>query len=357
MIIDKNYGYQTYKKEKPITGSTIYDVASITKVAATTLTMMKLYEEGKIDIDRRLSDYLPDLRNSNKKDIIIRDMMAHQAALQPWIPYFRNTVDEKGNPLPDFYTEMPDPVHTIFIHDKMFLRNDYPLAIYDTIRESELRETNEYKYSDLGFILLHRAIEQLTNQPLERYVEENFYHPLGLNHIGYNPLLWYDKGKIADTEDDQYFRKSLIQGTVHDPAAAMLGGVSGHAGVFSNAHDLGVIMQCLMQQGNYAGLQIIDSTVVHEFTKCQFPLNKNRRGIGFDKPLLDFYEDGPVCKSASPSSFGHSGFTGTYCWADPEKKLVYIFLSNRIHPSADNNLIIKENIRTNIHQILYDSLY
>jgi CubicO group peptidase (beta-lactamase class C family) len=266
-------------------------------------------------------------------------------------------VDEEGSPLPEYYTETPDAAHTIFINDKMFLRNDYPLIIYDTIRNSELRETTEYKYSDLGFILLHRTIEQLTNQPLERFVEENFYQPLGLHHIGYNPLLWYKKDDIVPTEEEPYFRKGLIHGTVHDPAAAMLGGVSGHAGVFSNAHDLGVILQCLIQEGNYAGMQVLDSTVIREFTKCQFPLNENRRGVGFDKPLLDFYADGPVCKGASPSSFGHSGFTGTYFWGDPEKKLVYVFLSNRVYPEASNNLILKENVRTNIHQILYDSLY
>jgi beta-glucosidase-like glycosyl hydrolase/CubicO group peptidase (beta-lactamase class C family) len=357
VIINKNYGYHTYENKKAVGEDDIYDVASITKVAATTLTMMKLYEEGIIDIDHRLSRYLPDLLHSNKKDIIIREMMAHQSALQAWIPYYKNTVDEEGNPLPEYYAETPDAAHTIYINDKMFLRNDYPLVIYDTIRTSELRETTEYKYSDLGFILLHRTIEQLTNQPLERYVEENFYRPLGLQHIGYNPLLWYDKEAIVPTEEEPYFRKGLIHGTVHDPAAAMLGGVSGHAGVFSNAHDLGVILQCLIQEGNYAGIQVLDSAVIREFTKCQFPLNENRRGVGFDKPLLDFYEDGPVCKGASPSSFGHSGFTGTYFWGDPEKKLVYVFLSNRVYPEASNNLILKENVRTNIHQILYDSLY
>lgn len=357
VIINKSYGFHTYEKRREVTNDDIYDVASITKVAATSISMMKLYEDGIIDIDQRLSFYLSDLKNGNKKDIIIRDMMAHQAALQPWIPFFKNTLDENGNPLSDYYSNTPDPNHTIYISDTLFLRNDYPFAIYDTIRESELRNSIEYKYSDLGFILLSRAIEQSTNTPLEQFVESNFYSPLGLSNIGFNPLMWRDKKHIVPTEDEKIFRKKLIHGTVHDPAAAMLGGVCGHAGLFSNAHDLGVLFQCLIQGGNYAGQQYFDEQTIHSFTKYQFPLNENRRGIGFDKPLLDYYENGPVCEDASPSSFGHSGFTGTFIWGDPEKNLVYVFLSNRIYPDQSNNLIIKENVRTNIHQILYEKLF
>ena len=356
VIIDKAYGYQTYDSLIAVTTNQLYDVASITKVAATTLSVMKLAETKQIDIDQRLSEYLPDLKQSNKKDIIIREMMAHQSGLHPWIPYYKNTLLENGKPNPEFYSTTPDAKHMLFISDNLFLDTNYPLAIYDSIRVSKLRPDNSYKYSDLGFILLHRAIESITNMPMETFTQKNFYKPLGLHRIGFNPTCDFHLSEIAPTEDDAIFRGQLVHGTVHDPAAAMLGGVSGHAGLFSNAHDLGVILQMLLQKGNYNGVQILDSTIVSEFTKCQFPLNKNRRGIGFDKPLLEFYEDGPVCKSASPASFGHSGFTGTYFWADPNNNLVYVFLSNRVYPDASNSTILDENVRTKIHQLLYDSL-
>ncbi|PID94394.1 MAG: glycosyl hydrolase [Bacteroidetes bacterium] len=356
VIIDKTYGYQTYQKKQPIGDEEIYDVASITKVAATTLAVMKLYEEGLMDIDQRLSNYLPDLRESDKRELIIRDIMAHQGRFQAWRPFHKNTLDPDGLPSPEFYTTQPDPTHSIFINDHLFLDNNFPLVIYDSIKASTLRPTNAYKYSDLGFILLHRAIEQVTNKPLEEYVQQMFYEPLGLHHIGYHPLSWYHKEHIVPSEKEEGFRNGIIRGTVHDPNAALLGGVSGHAGLFSNAHDLGVLMQCLIQYGNYAGIQVLDSATVREFTTCQFPLNKNRRGIGFDKPLLNFYEGKAVCKGASPSSFGHSGFTGTYFWGDPEKKLVYVFLSNRTYPDSNNDLIVRENLRTDIHQILYEKL-
>lgn len=356
VIIDKAYGYQTYDSLIAVNTDQLYDVASITKVAATTLTIMKLAQTQQIDIDQRLSEYLPDLKQSNKKDIIIREMMAHMSGLQPWIPYYKNTLVEDGSPNPAFYSTTPDSRHMLFITKNLFLNTNYPLVIYDSIRNSKLRSDNSYKYSDLGFILLHRAIENITNQPMETFVQTNFYKPLGLHRIGFNPIPDFDISDIAPTEDDLTFRGQLIHGTVHDPAAAMLGGVSGHAGLFSNAHDLGIILQMLLQKGNYNGVQVLDSTLIKEFTSCQFPLNENRRGIGFDKPLLEFYEEGPVCKSASPASFGHSGFTGTYFWADPSNNLVYVFLSNRVYPDASNSKILDENIRTNIHQLLYKTV-
>ncbi|NCD42094.1 MAG: hypothetical protein EOL88_08380 [Bacteroidia bacterium] len=359
VVVNKAYGFPTYnhKKNGQVSANHLYDLASITKVAATTLAVMKLSDLNKIDIDRRLSDYLPDLRDGNKKDLIIREIMAHQGGLQPWIPYFIPTLDAQGHPKEPYYTKQPDPQHCIMLSDTLFLCTHFPLQIYDTIRTSPLRKTSDYKYSDLGFILIHRALEQITNSPLEQFVDQYFYQPLGLHRITFHPALKFPMKLLIPTEQEKNFRRKLIHGTVHDPAAAMLGGVSGHAGLFSNAHDLAVLMQMLLQKGNYAGIQFLDSTTVKEFTACQFPLDQNRRGIGFDKPLLSYYDDGPVCKSASPDSFGHSGFTGTYFWADPENNLIYVFLSNRIHPGAKNNLILKENLRTNIHQMLYEIFF
>ncbi|MBE9480350.1 MAG: serine hydrolase, partial [Bacteroidetes bacterium] len=355
IFYNKTFGSFTYQNKIPVKKEDLYDLASITKIAATTIAIMKLSDEGKIDIDQQVSKYLPYLKGTDKEKIIIRELLAHQAKFQSWIPYFKSTlIDVKLDTL--IYNDKISENFPVRVAENIYIRKNYFYNIIDSIIQSPLRENNKYKYSDLGFYLLKEIIENITNQPIEDYVTEIFYKPLGLTTLTYLPRNKFELSRIVPTEDDKVFRKQLLHGDVHDPGAAMLGGVSGHAGLFSNANDMAIFMQMLLQNGEYAGINYVDTLTVKEFTKQQFPLNDNRRGIGFDKPLPVYDEDGPTCKSASLESFGHSGFTGTYAWADPENNLIYIFLSNRVYPNAENHKIMELDIRTNIHQAIYDAL-
>ncbi|MCK4569080.1 MAG: serine hydrolase, partial [Bacteroidales bacterium] len=351
----KSFGYHTYDRKQEVSQGDLYDLASLTKIAATALSMMDMYGKGKVDIDQRLSRYLPYLTKTNKENVIIRELLAHQSRFRAWIPYFRYTVDGKEID-PDIYHEEISEEYPVRVAEGMYIHKDYYYEILDSIRFSSLCENSRYRYSDLGFYLLKEAMENIINSSFEDYTEESYYRPLGLSTMGYLPLRRFGKEMIAPTEDDKIFRMQMLRGDVHDQGAAMLGGVSGHAGLFSNAFDMAVIMQLFLDGGVYGGDRYVDEYVLEEFTSTQFPLNGNRRGIGFDKPMLEYDEDGPTCKSVSSSSFGHSGFTGTYAWADPENGLVYIFLSNRVHPDMYNNKIMEYDIRTNLHQVFYDAI-
>jgi beta-glucosidase-like glycosyl hydrolase/CubicO group peptidase (beta-lactamase class C family) len=355
VFLERNYGYQTYQQQLPVTSATIYDLASITKIAATTLAVMRLSDEKRINIDRRLSNYLPYLRFSNKKDLIIRDVMAHQAGLQPWIPFYKSTFSEDTLDS-TLYVSSFLPGYATRVAEGIYIDDDYFHQLLDSIVASPLQEVKKYQYSDLGFYLLYQAIENITNTSFDIYVRENFYEPLGLQTMGYHPRERFNINRIAPTEDDRIYRHQVIRGDVHDPGAAMMGGVSGHAGLFSNARDLAVLMQMMLNGGWYGETQYVKSSTLYQFTKTQFPLNSNRRGIGFDKPLINGEENSPVCEMASEHSFGHSGFTGTYAWADPDNQSVYVFLSNRVFPDADNWKIVKKDIRTKIHQVMYEAL-
>jgi len=355
LFYNKTFGYHTYENERIVKETDIYDLASLTKIIATVPALINLNSNNDIDIDQKLSRYLPYLNGSNKEDLVIRDIMTHQARLRPWIPYYQYTFEEDEY-LPGIYDSKISEEYSVRVAEDLYIRKDYAYAIYDSIRISELRDTLEYKYSDLGFYLLVPVIEYMTNKHIKDYVMIKFYNPLGLTTMGYLPRERFDLQRIIPTEDDKIFRKQILQGDVHDQGAALLGGVSGHAGLFSNANDIAIFMQMLLQKGSYGSEQFLDSTVLLEFTKVQFPLNDNRRGIGFDKPQLVYEEDGPTCKSVSPESFGHSGFTGTYAWADPENNLVYVFLSNRIYPDASNSKILDMDIRTKVHQAFYDAI-
>lgn len=355
IFYDKSFGYHTYKQQTKVKPDDLYDLASVTKIAATTLSVMKLMDDSVLNIDRHLSYYLPYLRNTNKSDIFIREVMAHQAGLQAWIPYYVNTLIE-DQPDSLIYSNHLTETHNTRVAKNLYIHRNYRHMIFDTIASSPLRENNDYKYSDLGFYLLYQIIENITNRPLEEYVADQFYEPLGLQTMQYLPHNRVSKDRLIPTENDEVFRHQLIHGDVHDPGAAMLGGVSGHAGLFSNARDLAVLMQMFLNGGHYGGQQFIEKETIEQFTKTQFPLNDNRRGIGFDKPVINGEDEGPTCKSASNESFGHSGFTGTYAWADPENNTVYVFLSNRVYPDAANRKLIELDIRTKIQQVMYDAL-
>ena len=355
IFYQKSFGTTTYESNTPVKNTDLYDLASVTKVAATTLAMMKLYEDGKINLDKKLAYYLKYLKNSNKKNISIRQIMTHQARLKPWIPFFKETLI---NGMPDsiVYSKSPDRRHNTKVADSLYILDSYKEKILSAIIESDLNEKEEYEYSDLGFILLKELIEKITKKTFEQYLNDEFYVPLGLRYTCFNPLKSNNLEDITPTENDTFFRKQLLQGYVHDPAAAMLGGVSGHAGLFSNAGDLAVIFQLLLQHGEYGGKKLLNDTTIAAFTHQQYPEKGNRRALGFDRQLLLPDENGPVCKSASQLSYGHSGFTGTYVWADPVDHLLYIFLSNRVNPDANNGKLSKMNIRTDIHLKIYNTI-
>ena len=345
----KAFGNPTYNDSIPVTETDLYDIASLTKVAATTLSMMKLYEEGMIHPDDPLSIHLPELRATDKERITIREVMTHQAGLYPWIPFYERTL---GDSLSEFeiYDTIFSMLHPIRVAEHLYMKRAYRDSIYTWIIRSELRDTKEYKYSDLGFYLLVKMIERKTGEPFPDYLEKTFYRPLGLTTLGFHPRNRVSLSRIMPTECDTLFRKQLIRGDVHDPGAAMLGGVSGHAGLFSDAFDVAVILQMLLNHGAYGGKQYLLPSTIREFTRKQFPGKESRRGMGFDKPMPEYDPNGPACEAASSASFGHSGFTGTYMWADPANGLIYVFLSNRIYPDAANPKISQMNIRTGIHQ-------
>jgi len=355
VFYNKSFGYHTYEKTAAVEPFDLYDLASLTKIAASTIAVMRLQDEGMIDIDLKLQDYLPFLKNTNKGPIIIREMMAHQARLKPWIPFYKYTLKD-GKPDTALYRDKISGDISVRVAENLYIQKDYKNVIYDSIITSRLLGSNSYKYSDLGFYLLPEIIESLVNKPFKDYSENKFYKPLGLSTTGFLPREHFSLDRIVPTEDDKVFRMQLVHGDVHDPGAAMMGGVSGHAGLFSDANDLGILAQMLIQGGNYGGVQYLKPETIADYTRQQFPLNDNRRGVGFDKPLPEYTDEGPCCKSASLQSYGHSGFTGTYIWIDPANGLTFVFLSNRVYPDAENNKLSSLKIRPKIHQYFYDAI-
>ncbi len=355
VIYNRAFGNPTYSSNDSINLSSIYDLASITKVLATTIAVMRLAEEGKIDVDRQLKYYLPELDSTNKGDILIRDLMSHQARLYPWIPFYLHTMDDKKL-RKELYSSTPEGDYQTQVAQNLYILDSYRDTIWEDIIESELLKKKKYRYSDLGFYILKRIIEQQSGSVLNQYVDSVFYQPMGLQSLGFLPLTQFDSSLIVPTEQDKYFRHQLIKGYVHDQGSAMIGGVGGHAGLFANSLDVAILAQMLLQKGIYGGTTFLDSSEIEDFTRQQFPLNDNRRGLGFDRPLSDPSEGGPTCPLVSSQSYGHSGFTGTYFWVDPKYNLVYVFLSNRVYPDASNRLLINLDIRTRIQEVIYRSI-
>lgn len=356
VVFEKSYGYHTYNKKNPMTTTDIFDLASVTKIAAATVSVMKLQDEGKISIYQPLSNYLSNLQNTDKKDLLIQDIMAHRAGLKAWIKFYEQTTTTGKKPRPSraFYKDKSSAPFTVPVTEKLFLRDDIPDTLWSQIRTSPLRSNTNYKYSDLGFYLMADLVKETTGQTLDRYVQNNFYRPLGLQTATYNPAKKFSLTRIPPTEEDSYFRAQRVHGYVHDMGAAMLGGVSGHAGLFANANDLAIIMQMLLNKGYYGGQRFLSSNTVQTFT-TRHP-KETRRGIGFDMLQLDTSVDPNLSRKASPTTFGHLGFTGTCVWADPEHNLVYIFLSNRTYPSMNNRKFGRMDIRPRIQDVIYDAI-
>ena len=351
----KSFGYHTYNRKHKTKVTDIFDLASVTKVTATLPILMKLYEQKKLNLNAKLSKYIPDLKETNKKNLIIKDILTHQARLKPWIPFYRYTYeDEEHTKLnPDIYSNIKSEKYPIQVADNLYITKSYTDTIYKKIYESELREKKEYKYSDLGLILFHKMIEIQTGIKQEVYDNKMFYDKLGAVTLDYLPLKKFPKSRIVPTENDTIFRRQLVQGYVHDPAAAMLGGVAGHAGLFSNGDDLAKMMQMYLNYGSYGGLKYLKASTLRLFSSCAFCKSGNRRGIGFDRVKRP--EGGPASQLVSDKSFGHSGFTGILVWMDPKYDFVYIFLSNRINPTAENRKLITMDVRTKIQSYFYKS--
>lgn len=350
IIYDKNFGFHTYDKKINVESSNVYDLASLTKILTTLPILMTLQESGKISLDSKLHELLPELASTNKANITILDMLSHYAKLEPWIPFYKKTLENKS----DYYKTEQSKEFSIKVANNMYLRTDYKDSIYAEIVESELRDTLEYKYSDLPYYFLKKFIEKESNSSLSSLAETFFYKPMGLHRLKFFPLQHFKKEEIVPTEFDTEWRNELVHGTVHDQGAAMLGGVGGHAGLFGNARNVASFMQLYLNGGDFGGKTYFKPATMTRFNTCYYCEQNVRRGVGFDKPQLE--DIGPTCGCISMSSFGHSGFTGTYAWADPEEEIIYVFLSNRIHPDASNAKLIKEDIRTKIQGFIYESL-
>lgn len=356
IVFEKAYGYHTYQQKQKMSTDDIFDLASITKVAATTLSIMKLHDEGKIDIEQPLSRYLPDLKGTNKEDMLVSELMAHRAGLLGWIPFYKQTLEgSRRDPRPSskLYRSSSSGSYSVKVTDKLYMDNSFVDSMWQQIYTSELRPNKNYKYSDLGFYLLGKTVEELSGSPLDQYAEKNFYRPLHLTSATFNPRKKFSAERIVPSEKDRYWRRQDILGHVHDMGAAMLGGVSGHAGLFANAKDLAAIMQLLLQKGQYAQKSWIAPGTVEAFT-TRFP-GETRRAIGFDMLQLDPDESMNLSPKASAKTFGHLGFTGTAAWVDPVHNIVYIFLSNRTYPSMNNYKLNRMDVRPGIQGIVYDA--
>ena len=359
VFFQKSYGYHTYKKKVRVKNTDLYDIASLTKVTATLPVLMKLKDQGKFDVNKKISFYLKDLDTTNKKNITVKQVLAHQARLKSWIPFYLHTYNDKTPARydlnPDIYSRKRTKEYNLKVADNLFIKSSYTDTIYKEIYQSDLRRRRGYKYSDLGYYLFYKIIPQITHTNYADYIYKNFYEPLGMNYTVYNPLQKFDKQQIVPTEQDKVFRKQLIHGYVHDYGAAMMGGIGAHAGIFTNANDLAKIFQMYLQKGKYGGKQYISASTLELFTKQAYPHSRNRRALGFDRPAKKAKKSS-VCAFATQKSFGHTGFTGTIAWADPEYDFVFILLSNRIHPDIENRKFIDMNIRPKVQEIFYEAI-
>ena len=356
VVFEKSYGYHTYDKKIKVKNSDIYDLASLTKILASLPLIMKAEEEDKIRLTANLRDVLPSFSNSNKDTVTVKEILSHFGRLKSWIPFYKDTQDSiTGKNLGQFYRKQESNDFKTKVAENLFINESYKDSILKYIKDADQNETSGYGYSDLGYYIFKEVLEKKYNKPLDKLVDDTFYKSLGANRTSYLPLHKFNKSEIVPTEKDDYFRDQLLHGNVHDMGAAMLGGIGGHAGLFANANDVGKIMQMYLQKGFYGGKRYLKSETIGKFNQRYFSDEKVRRGLGFDKPQLD-PEVKATCGCVSDESFGHSGFTGTYTWADPKSGLVYVFLSNRVYPKMSNRGLIDTNMRTRIQQIIQDAI-
>jgi len=359
VVFRKAYGFQTYDNRVAVHEDDLYDLASVTKISSTLAGLMLLNTEGKFSPDKTLGYYLPDFRKTNKGNIGMRDFLTHQAGLTPFIPFWKETLKSDGTFKRRTFEYSYNKKYPLEVAQGLYIYKNYRKKMFDEIKKSKLGD-KKYVYSDLTFIIAPQIIENLTGQKWYEFVTDSIYKKIGAGEMVFNPYKRFPIVRIVPTEYDSLFRKQQLQGTVHDEGAAMLGGISGHAGLFSNANDLMKLMELYRRMGEYGGQQLISHDVMKEYTRVQFPGNNNRRGLGFDKPLLNNYQlsekDSYPTKNASPESFGHSGYTGTFVWVDPVSEISYVFLCNRVYPTRKNDELSNMNIRSGILKAIYDSI-
>ncbi|MCU0445573.1 MAG: serine hydrolase [Microscillaceae bacterium] len=362
VVYHKNYGNFTYQpKSKPVDKYSLYDIASVSKVSGTLSAIMYLYDQGKLDLDKKVADYLPELRNTDKASMTVREVLTHQAGLIPFLKHWARTQLANQRLSPWYYSSRPSPQFPIQVAENIYTIPAIEDSLWKWSIESPIAKSKDsasnlqfykYEYSDLSFYTLKYLAEKLLNEPMEVFLQRQIFSPLGMSQTTYNPLTRFAKNRIAPTEKDTNFRHQLIQGYVHDQGAAMLGGVGGHAGLFSNVKDLAILMQMHLQNGYYGGTQFWRPETEKLFTQKQY--ERNRRGLGWDKP--DKNSISYIPDFSSPEGFGHSGFTGCVVWADPQSELVMVFLSNRIYPSAENDKLVKEHTRRKILNVVYRAM-
>ncbi|MDL2231511.1 serine hydrolase [Porphyromonadaceae bacterium OttesenSCG-928-L07] len=358
IVMNKSYGYHTYSYLIPVENDHVYDLSSVSKTLGASLAIMKLVDDHSISLDAPFSDYWKPFKQKDKKDITFRELLAHQSGLPAFLPFHRMYCPN-GKPQKNVFSYVKDKKYDTEVCNNMYANKKQRKEIYKAIANSPLKEKT-YRYSDLPFLIFPEVVGKLTSHTFDCYLQENFYTPLGADNLLFNPNKHLPMQKIVPTENDEYFRYTTVHGYVHDEAAAMLGGVSGNAGLFGNATDIAKVLQMLLWKGEYGGKRYLSEEVIEEFTRCQYPENKNRRGLGFDKPLLG---NDTLClakaypaPAASYESYGHSGFTGTFFWVDPVNQTIYVLLTNRIFPTRNNKLLGKNNVRCTIQQVIYDAI-
>lgn len=355
VIFQKSYGHHTQEKKIKVEDDHLYDLASLTKILVSVPLLMQLADEGVISLETKLADILPEYKGSDKAHITLKNLLSHYAGLKAWIPFYRSTLDKTTKkPSALYYKTSPDSIYSKVVTEKLFIRRDIEDSIQQAILESEVTKNVKYLYSDLPYYILKKFMEEHYKMPLEDLIQKELFEPMGANHATYLPTLKFPMSQITPTENDKDFRHQKVHGFVHDQGAAMMGGVSGHAGLFANANDVAKMMQMYLWQGYYGGKRYVTPEIIDVFNTCYFCSREVRRGIGFDKPQLR--NSGPTCGCVSMTSFGHSGFTGTYTWADPESGIVYVFLSNRTYPDVNNRKLISSNIRTEIQRAIYEAI-
>jgi len=354
IFYNKSFGYHTYNEKNMVMWNDVYDLASLTKILATTPAIMRMTEEGIIDINGELSDYLLMLKGTNKDSLKFKEVLAHQSGMQNWIPFYESTITEDGWDSTIYQSSISEKF-PVRVADNLYVIKGYNHVLMDSIILSPFQDKS-YHYSGLGFYMFKQMVEDINNTSFDEYLYDNFYNELQLKYLKFNPRNYFELDKIIPTENDTIFRMQQLHGDVHDQGAALLGGISGNAGLFGNTYDVAVLMQMYLNGGSYGNTEYLKTETLELFNQYHFAADSNRRGLGFDKPLHLYEDHRTNCRDASPSSFGHSGFTGTYAWADPENGLIYVFLSNRVYPDMGNGKLMELDIRTNIHQLFYEAL-
>ena len=354
ILFDRSFGYHTYKKERIVKANDLYDLASLTKILGTLPLVIKTVGEKNINLNTTIEELIPEWSDSDKASISLEQMLSHQARLFPWIPFYKETLNSKGYPMRSMYKNKYSKNFSLQVTQELFLKSDFKKDMHDQIKKSVLLDKGASKYSDLPYYILKKYYERVSNKDYDVLVQEDIFNPLGLSRITYKPLKYFPKEEIVPSEVDTYFRHTELHGYVHDMGAAMQDGVGGHAGLFGDAYSVTSIMQMYLQGGNYNGIDLLNSEIIDSFNKYYYRDLGSRRGVGFDKPQLEGKHQS-TCGCVSKNSFGHSGYTGTYAWADPDKEIIIVILANRTYPENDFTFS-KSNIRTRIQELVYDAL-